>query len=1543
MNSKRFVLISACVSLLLFSSMLRSEDIDIYSSNSSGGVNTPNMMFVLDSSANSDGAFGGCAYYDTTGPSLNGSKVLGNEQCALVNIVHDMPTRTVTDPTTGVTSQVAYINLGVTTASGLLIQLTPIDDNPYTGPSAVGTAIIPAGFTNRNAFIWAVKHGYDKNTGTVNQGAEMQEAWAYYTGGNQGTSGTANGIGSISGKAFSTGVAVSGCMSNYITFIGASPPSAHALESDGASPLNLITAVNNAVANGIISSTKGTALKANFNSVINPENPWAMEWSRFMHDVDANSSATGSQPIKTYTVNLDGGDTEMTTYWRNIANYGGGKSFIATDYNTLVISILKILNEVQAVNSVFSSSSLPVSVNAQGTFLNQIYMGMFRPDSEANPRWLGNLKQYQFVYDPAAGGLQLGDSISNSALSSAGTGFLSPNAISFWTCTDQSVNPYVTSTNPVNLTAEQKALMVTNNQTCADPVDGFWKNDPSSATSIAQGYDLPDGERVERGGAAQQIRHTNLTVNYTTSPAAPRKLYTHCPTGSGCVASLTDGSNIFATTNAALTASMFGTTLSSNISSITRSGTTATVTTSGNHGFSSGDLVTIANATDNTYNVTDAVITVVDGTHFTYAVAEYPPTPATGSYTTAKAGATSDVSSITRSGNTVTVTTAVAHGLPAVAGLSVVVSGVTPAEYNGLFAYTWIDSTQFSYTLAEQPATAAGTGTVAPISQATAYGFSDATCKTAASVNISAWNAASSGVSRTLGATTATVNTSASIPFSKASSTFKCPITITGVVDSSGKPVTLYNGTFSITNTAYVSSTSFTIKGLSISPTSPGSGGTVSLAAGELVISSLTRVDIAATATATATATTAAAHSYAVGDSVSVSGTGPSTETAYLGTFTVTATPTASSFNYVINTTPASPAAALTGSTMTATRSTGFVATDMTKLINWVRGEDNVGDEKGPGGSVTLRPSVHGDVLHSRPTVLNYGSYPITILSTEDVGTMRTATASSADVATIVGSGSVPVVTFANKQACPVTVKSATTFEYFNTNCGMAGAQSANVGSKIVVFYGDNGGVFHAVNGNQTADFGSTGPGDEMWGFIPKEFFIKLNRQRTNTPQLNLPSTPPGIAPTPRSKDYFVDGATGVYQEIDSNGDTTRAILYLSVRRGGNFIYALDVTTPASPFVLWKIDNTSSGMGELGQAWSQPKAARVSGYPNPVVIFGAGYDANQDSEPIAAADVSGRGIFVLDALTGAVVWKATYTGGAASCSGTATSAACLVPTMKWSIPADISLVDRTSDGYIDRLYAADTGGNIWRVDLQPGSNSTPNYWKIHQLASLGCWGSPCAAVTSPTQRKFFYAPEVIPATTNYPYDSVIIGSGDREHPLYVSTSTQRYNRLFLVKDTYTGNDATGMTPTYAPDLFDATNTAWDGSEDGYYITLAAGEKVVNAPLVVAGYAYMSTNTPASPTSNSCTDNLGIAKGYRLAPYTGQYRYVVFEGGGLPPSPVAGVVNVVVDGRIKLVPFIIGGGNPDCVGPDCQSALGGQKPPITVSTKRTRTYWYQEGK
>ena len=130
---------------------------------------------------------------------------------------------------------------------------------------------------------------------------------------------------------------------------------------------------------------------------------WMDEYARFMRGVDV-STRDGSQGIVTHT---RGGRRRVER--RPLSELHGSRSpsraaariTAPATPTPCVKGLHEIFNEIQAVNSVFASASLPVSVNARGTYLNQVYMGMFRPDGDGKPRWRGNLKQYQFGLDAA--------------------------------------------------------------------------------------------------------------------------------------------------------------------------------------------------------------------------------------------------------------------------------------------------------------------------------------------------------------------------------------------------------------------------------------------------------------------------------------------------------------------------------------------------------------------------------------------------------------------------------------------------------------------------------------------------------------------------------------------------------------------------------------------------------------------------------------------------------------------------------------------------------------------------------------------------------------------------------------------------------------------------------------------------------------------------------------------------------------------------------------------------------------------------------------
>ena len=497
-------------------------------------------------------------------------------------------------------------------------------------------------------------------------------------------------------------------------------------------------------------------------------------------------------------------------------------------------------------------------------------------------------------------------------------------------------------------------------------------------------------------------------------------------------------------------------------------------------------------------------------------------------------------------------------------------------------------------------------------------------------------------------------------------------------------------------------------------------------------------------------------------------------------------------------------------------------ATDRGNLIAWVRGTDNAGDELGPTTSpaTTIRPSVHGDVLHSRPAVVSYG-------------------------------GSIGVV----------------------------------------VFYGANDGMLRAVKGNPTG----SGAGDELWSFVPQEMYSKLGRLRSNAPIIRL-STTVSASATPR--DYFVDGPISVYQKINADGSINKVTAYVGMRRGGRLLYAFDVTDPTAPRYLWK--KTSSDLARLGQTWSEPKVARIKGNANPVLIFGGGYDAVAEDANSPGATTMGDRVYVLDAFDGTLLWEFSTTR---------------------SVAADVTLLDSDIDGYIDRAYAVDLGGKLYRIDLETSSGDhAPADWSIYTVADLSGGTS--------TGRKFFFAPDAVHTKL---FTALMLGSGDREKPLLSATE----DHFFQIFDTNLGKGAVNTAATVWGDLTAAgANSSTAGK--GCYVALAQGEKVVNAPTSLAGTTYFGTNRPGDINSgNTCSANLGIAKSYAMPLFCVTPTSSMISGGGLPPSPVAGIVIVNTPSGPKSVPFVIGAPNAK------NSAIEASRIYPSLSAPRRRTYWYQE--
>ncbi len=464
-------------------------------------------------------------------------------------------------------------------------------------------------------------------------------------------------------------------------------------------------------------------------------------------------------------------------------------------------------------------------------------------------------------------------------------------------------------------------------------------------------------------------------------------------------------------------------------------------------------------------------------------------------------------------------------------------------------------------------------------------------------------------------------------------------------------------------------------------------------------------------------------------------------------------------------------------------------------------------------------------------------------------------------------------------------------------------------GDDVVVFYGSDDGLLHAVNGNRTG----TTAGNELWSFVAPEHWAALNRVRTNSPVISYPGVT--AIPAPRPKTYFFDGSIGGYQERNAS-TVSKLWIYPVMRRGGSGVYAFDVTTKPSttsqPTLMWKFDATDEA--NMGQSWSTPLAIRVKGRTSPLVVFGAGYDACEDSEDpnTACANVSkGRGIVVMNAQYGpseATDYRFIDPGASAG-----------------RFVADMTVVDVNSDGYVDVLYAVDTRGNVFRINTSDPTANFTGYaavsnWPVQKIATVSEWG----AGTS-ERRKFMYAPSVVALGSQI---TVLVGTGDREKPIATSTAASVVNRFYGIRDDirttsgFTTVIGHGSAPT---NLYNVTGLSTLDplalvSYKGWFLNLsttaAPYEQVVTTPLTIGGVTYFSTyQAKTDASSRSCT-NLGTARAYQVDFQTGtrlpdQPLTQTFLSPGIPPSPVGGLVTI--DGQ--TVPFVIGGAAPTVLSPN----------------------------
>ncbi|MGL5467656.1 MAG: pilus assembly protein, partial [Shewanella sp.] len=152
------------------------------------------------------------------------------------------------------------------------------------------------------------------------------------------------------------------------------------------------------------------------------------------------------------------------------------------------------------------------------------------------------------------------------------------------------------------------------------------------------------------------------------------------------------------------------------------------------------------------------------------------------------------------------------------------------------------------------------------------------------------------------------------------------------------------------------------------------------------------------------------------------------------------------------------------------------------------------------------------------------------------------------------------------------------------------------------IVMGTNAGFLHMFKDSSTTV-------DESWAIMPYQFIANQKALRENldsSVHLYGVDSSPTVLVNEKVKDGHIQSAQG-----------DKVWLFTGLRGGGKAYYALNISNPDSPSLMWRLDKNSAGFSKLGETWSIPEVAFIPGYYTetngkktykPVLIFSGGYD-----------------------------------------------------------------------------------------------------------------------------------------------------------------------------------------------------------------------------------------------------------------------------------------------------------------------------------------------
>lgn len=538
LNYSHFSALAICLSVLLAPIQSGAEDIDIFVG-AGGTAAAPNVIFLVDNSPNwsrqaqhwpDNGGTQGAAELAAISNILNSITPSDPINIGLA-LLSEYAGSTANGATPGTGG--GYIRFGArdmsvaanrTALQNILagIQANITDPNEKVGGMAKKDET--AGFYE----VYKYLSGLTPYTGDVanNVNADIAGNTRTFTATGQGLT---SGFAIVNGRYQSPITAANACAKTYIIYI--------ANNANNTGYIGQRTYQSNIL-------SVGTALASPTGL-----DTWLDEWTKQLSfsGVIVPAGNTNGQVV-TYILDAYK-DQQNVGYSQSLmeaARQGGSISnyYQVGSMAQIEIALKKILAEIQGINSTFASASLPVNTTNRSQNKNQVFIPMFRPDGTAKPRWMGNLKQYQFVL--YSNDVILGDADGNPAVSSI-TGYPNYCASSYWTTDSPYRNPTAPGSTPLvpywSIVPEipaAKGLCPGGSPTT--PAD------KATSTSYDPFSDAPDGPFVEKGGVAEVIRKGNNPSLTNSSPtwAVNRNVLTYA--GGGLAAFTTASSGLPATT-----------------------------------------------------------------------------------------------------------------------------------------------------------------------------------------------------------------------------------------------------------------------------------------------------------------------------------------------------------------------------------------------------------------------------------------------------------------------------------------------------------------------------------------------------------------------------------------------------------------------------------------------------------------------------------------------------------------------------------------------------------------------------------------------------------------------------------------------------------------------------------------------------------------------------------------------------------------------------------------------------------------------------------